>query len=168
MKRIVPNPTHFLHYSTTEEGPPHTFTEFMHYISSRPHTREIIQRDFEQLQHGLELIDPHINISDELYGRVFGGESNLYGGCGVCSYYSTMFGSSTIKTEEDFERYKERFVTHMNKKHKDKIKKKLEKPNTNKKFSKVEKITENPCGDQDCPTCTEINEYINRPRMANG
>jgi len=91
--------------------------------------------------------DNHIDLQP---GGIYGvsemdtivSRNNMYGGCIDCRVFSNCFGGSMyegkiIRTEEDFEIIKAKFVSHVNDKHKDLIAKKRAAPHVNKKFEKV-------------------------------
>lgn len=152
----MPNPTHFLHHSNTIED---IFRDYLLY--GRHPTDRTYYLGPQPLT--LQFIDPYINSSRLGELHTWSDDGDLYSGCGACSYYSFIFSSPTIKTEEDFEKHKEKFVTHMNDKHKDEIKKKLEKPKTNKKFTKVKESYLMPsCVIPDRAVYREINGHLVR------
>ena len=61
--------------------------------------------------------------------------NTTYKGCSECHRFSMLFGSPSIRTEEEFEGYKNQFVEHFNEKHQDLMEKR--KPYEKKRFESV-------------------------------
>ena len=79
-------------------------------------------------------ISADMDIAITGWGGGFGMFGSSYGGCQKCGIYSAEFGN--LKSEEEFEITKAKFVEHFNKKHRDILMKKGL-PLAKKKFTKV-------------------------------